>query len=105
MDTAIMLGMLGVPILLLIIIHTLDKQHILLKLLLMFFVFWGIFIIGAVIADPANTGLYVVFFRYTSGIVTLFVFYMFIYIVYLVFQHAKSLLAWRKNGKKSKNLG
>ena len=99
MGTAEIIGMIGVPLLLLFVINSIDKEHIYLKLLLMFFVFDGIFLIGAYVSNTANTDLHLTFFRHTGAIIFTFALYILIYFIYSVIKYlmkSGKLSGWKK---------
>jgi len=91
MSEALMMGFIAVPIILLYIINTLDKEHVFLKVLLMFFVFDAIFLIGAFVSDVTNTNITLTFFRHTIAIISTFIIYTFIYFIYSVMDYMGKL--------------
>lgn len=94
-----MMAFISIPIILLLVISRLDKEHNFLKILLMFFVFDGVFLIGAYISDPTSTNIYLTFYKHTIAILTTFVLYVFVFFIYKTFQYFEKLpkiKGWKK---------
>ena len=83
----LILAMVGVACILLFIYVVIDKEHVYLKILLLFFTMFIIFIIGAFISNPFNYNIHFTFYKLILTIVYSFILYVFIYFIYTVFQH------------------
>jgi len=95
----LILAMIGVAIILLIIYASIEKEHIYLKILLLFFVMFIIFMIGAFISNPFNYNIHFTFYKLVLTIVFSFILYVFIYFIYTSFKYMESIGKDRGWGK------
>ena len=99
MNIAQIIPFVAVPAIIMLIASQLEKEHTYLKMLLFFFSFFGIFLIGAYVANPSSTTINTTFYKYCIGIVITFIGYVLIYFIYSSLNYLSELAkirGWKK---------